>query len=186
MRRSSCESFSASLALWANLRMTEMVGRHAILDAGVFLQQFGQLDHTSQQVDILITHQLLRMQTVAHFPGRKISFNPTSAELLWKNLRRYLHFLLFLHNDVYKYLKSFLIEGKDIKNPSWALVCNGVHPMEFVFQKLRAIASDFFGIQTHEGELCFARAPMIDSISSTMFFSFDNFTKTLEITPKSS
>ena len=47
---------------------------------------------------------------------------------------------------------------------------NGVHPSEFVFQKSRAIASDFCGIQTHEGELRSARAPTIDYISSTMFF----------------
>ena len=49
-------------------------------------------------------------------------------------------------------------------------VRNGVHPSEFVFQKSRAIVSDFCGIQTHEGELYSTRAPMIDSISSTMFF----------------
>ena len=35
-----------------------------------------------------------------------------------------------------------------IENPSWAPVWNGVHPSEFVFQKSRAIASDFCGIQT--------------------------------------
>ena len=73
-----------------------------------------------------------------------------------------------------------------IENPSWAPVRNGVHPSEFVFQKSRAIASDFWGIQTHSGELCSLRVPMIYSISSIMFFSCDNFTKTSEITLKSS
>ena len=57
-----------------------------------------------------------------------------------------------------------------IENPSWAPLWNGVHPSDFVFQKSRAIASDFCGIQAHEGELRSARAPMIDSISFTMFF----------------
>ena len=61
---------------------------------------------------------------------------------------------------------------------------NRVHPSKVVFQKSRVIASDFFGIQTHAGERRSAQAPMIDSISSTMFFSCDNFTKTSEITPK--
>ena len=45
-----------------------------------------------------------------------------------------------------------------------------IHPSEFVFQKSRGIVSDFCGIQTHEGELCSAPAPIIDSISLTMFF----------------
>ena len=34
--------------------------------------------------------------------------------------------------------------------------------------EIQAIASDFSGMQTHEGELSSTRAPMIDSISSTM------------------
>ena len=75
---------------------------------------------------------------------------------------------------------------REIENLSWAPVWNRVHPSEFVFQKSQAIVSDFSGIQTHEGELHSARVPMINSISSTMFFFCDNFTKTLEITPKSS
>ena len=37
----------------------------------------------------------------------------------------------------------------DIENPSWAPLWNGVHPSEFVFQKSRAIASDFCGIKRH-------------------------------------
>ena len=41
----------------------------------------------------------------------------------------------------------------DIENPSWEPVRNGVHLSAFVFQKSRAIVSDFCGIQTHEGEL---------------------------------
>ena len=61
-----------------------------------------------------------------------------------------------------------------------------VNSSEFAFQKSWAIASDFCGIQTHEGKLCSARAPVIDSISSTMFFSCDNFTKTSEVILKSS
>ena len=65
------------------------------------------------------------------------------------------------------------------QNPSWAPVRNNVHPSEFVFQKSWLIASDFCGIQTHEGELCFARAQMIDFISSAIFFSCDNFTKNI-------
>ena len=57
-----------------------------------------------------------------------------------------------------------------MENPSWAPVRNRVHPHEFVFQKSRAIASDFCGIQTHEDELCSAWALMINSISTTVFF----------------
>ena len=48
----------------------------------------------------------------------------------------------------------------------------------------RAIASDFCGIQTHEGELHSARALMIDFISSTMFVSCDNFIKRSRNHPK--
>ena len=49
---------------------------------------------------------------------------------------------------------------------------------EFAFQKSKTLASDFCEIQTHEGELCAARALMINYISSIMyFFSCDNFTK---------
>ena len=59
---------------------------------------------------------------------------------------------------------------------------NGVDLSKFVFQESWPMTNDFCGIQTHEGELRSARAPMIDSISSTMFFSCDNFTKTSEIT----
>ena len=70
---------------------------------------------------------------------------------------------------------------EDVENPSCAPVQNRVHPHDFVFQKSRAIARDFCGIQTHEGELHSARVPMIDFISSTMFASCDNFTKTSEI-----
>ena len=55
----------------------------------------------------------------------------------------------------------------DIENPSWALVRNGVHPTEFVFQKSRATA------RTHDPIYFF----------HNVFFC-DNFTKTLEITPK--
>ena len=58
----------------------------------------------------------------------------------------------------------------EIVNPSLAPVRNGVHPSEFVFQKSLAMVSDFRGIQTHEGELRCAQAPMMDSLSSTMFF----------------
>ena len=57
---------------------------------------------------------------------------------------------------------------EEIENPSWASVWNGVHLSEFVFQKSQAMASDFYRIQTHDGELSSARMPMIDSISSTM------------------
>ena len=78
------------------------------------------------------------------------------------------------------------VDDPDIENLSWAPMWNGVHPSEFVFQKSQEMAIDFSGIQTHEGELHFARVPMIDSISSTMFFSCDSFTKTPEITLKSS
>ena len=73
---------------------------------------------------------------------------------------------------------------QDIANPSQVPMRNGVHLSEFVFQKSRAIASDFCGIQTHEGELRSAWASMINSISSTMFFFCDNFTKNSGITPK--
>ena len=48
------------------------------------------------------------------------------------------------------------------------------------------IASDFCGIQTHKSELRYARAPMMDAISSTMIFSCVKLTKTSEITLKSS
>ena len=70
----------------------------------------------------------------------------------------------------------------------WSLVSvqNRVHPSEFVFQKSPAIASDFCGIQNHEGELHSARVPMIDSISSTMFFLVMTSEKHQEITLKSS
>ena len=57
-----------------------------------------------------------------------------------------------------------------IENPSWVPVRNEVHPSEFVFQKSRVMASDFCGIQTHEGEVHSARSSIIDSISFTMFF----------------
>ena len=49
---------------------------------------------------------------------------------------------------------------------------NIVHPSEFVFQKSQAIASDFWGIQTHY-------------FFHNVFF-YENFTKTSEITLKSS
>ena len=57
-----------------------------------------------------------------------------------------------------------------IENLSRASVQNGVHPHEFVFQKSRAIASNFCEAQTHAGEIRSARAPIIYSISSTMVF----------------
>ena len=72
------------------------------------------------------------------------------------------------------------------QNPSWAPVRNEVHPSEFVFQKSWLIASDFCGIQTHEGELCFARAHMIDFISSAIFFPVITSQRTSEIILKSS
>ena len=49
--------------------------------------------------------------------------------------------------------------GNHIKNPSWVPMWNAVHPSEFVFQKSRATASDFCGIQTHKGELHSTWAP---------------------------
>ena len=57
----------------------------------------------------------------------------------------------------------------DIENPSWAPV-HGVHPSEFVFQKSRAIASDFCGIQTHEGELYSTRRPWSTLLLLQWFF----------------
>ena len=54
---------------------------------------------------------------------------------------------------------------------------NGIHPCEFVFQKSRAMASDLCGIKTHGGGVLSARAPMVNSISTTMGvwkkFSYD-------------
>ena len=61
-----------------------------------------------------------------------------------------------------------------MENSLWAPMWKGVHLSEFVFQKSWVIASDFCGIQTHEDELCSTQPPMIDSISSTMFFSCNN------------
>ena len=58
----------------------------------------------------------------------------------------------------------------DIENPSWVPVSNKVMLNEFVFQKARAMASDFCGIQTYNGELRSTRVPMIDSISYKNFF----------------
>ena len=81
---------------------------------------------------------------------------------------------------------SISISVYHIGNPSWLPMWNGVHLSEFVFQRSQAIASDFRGIQTPEGQIHSTWAPMIDSISSTMFSSCDNFTKTSEITLKSS
>ena len=83
---------------------------------------------------------------------------------------------------------SYVIDSfvKEMENPSWVLVRNGVHRSEFVFQKSWTTVGDFCGIQTHKGELCSAQAPIINSVSSTMLFSYDNFTKTSEITLKSS
>ena len=68
------------------------------------------------------------------------------------------------------YNSEVVITGSAVmytENSSWV-----VHLSEFVLQKLLAIASDFCGIQTHRGELRSAQVavPMIDSISSTMFF----------------
>ena len=75
----------------------------------------------------------------------------------------------------------FVFEDKNIDDTSWSPVRSGVHPREFVFHKSRAIASDFCGIQTHDGELRSTRASMIDSISSTIFFSVITSHKTSKI-----
>ena len=78
------------------------------------------------------------------------------------------------------------IPGKDIKNPSRAPVRNGIHPSEFVFQKSRAIASDFCGIQTHEGELPSRMgAPDRFYFFHNVFFLVITSQKTSEITLKS-
>ena len=71
-----------------------------------------------------------------------------------------------------RYIAHAIVPMWYIGNPSWAAVRNGVHPGEFVFQKPRAIASDFCGIQTHNGKLSSTRLPTIDSISSTPFWFF--------------
>ena len=52
-------------------------------------------------------------------------------------------------------------------------------------QCIPEIMRDFCGIQIHKGEVCSPWVPMINSISSTMFFPCDNFKKTSEITLKS-
>ena len=51
-----------------------------------------------------------------------------------------------------------------------------------VFQKSRGISVEY---KLTRGEVCSPWVPMINSISSTMFFPCDNFTKTSEITLKS-
>ena len=59
---------------------------------------------------------------------------------------------------------------------------NGVHQSKVVFQKSWGITNDFRGYQLTKVKLDSARAHMIGSISSTIFSSCDDFTKTQEIT----
>ena len=82
-------------------------------------------------------------------------------------------------------LRHGLLYGDDKENPSWSPVRNWVHPSELVFQKSWAIASDFCGLQTHDGDLRSVRVH--DRFYfSTIFISWDNFTQISEITFKSS
>ena len=68
-----------------------------------------------------------------------------------------------------------MTKRQDIENPSWAPLRNGAHLSEFVFQKSQAMASDFCGIRTWS--ILFL---------PQCFLFCDYFTKTTEITPKSS
>ena len=102
-----------------------------------------------------------------HLPGILVSFFNASLRCCLKlSDKMCITFLLSLSWQVgaFQHQKLLLVNW-DIENPSWAPARNRVHLSKFVFQKSRA--SDFCGMQTQHCELC--SAPMIDSISSTMF-----------------